>query len=146
MRQTIQELVERYQNSLYAVAFNVCKNQQDAEDAVQDTFLQYYNSKKKFESEQHIRAWLIRVAINKAKNMNLSFWRKNKTSLEDYMETLVFETPESEHLFETVMGLPEKYREIGEILKISESNVKVRLSRGRMLLRETLKEECDDDK
>lgn len=36
MRQTIQELVERYQNSLYAVAFNVCKNQQDAEDAVQD--------------------------------------------------------------------------------------------------------------
>ena len=46
MRQTIQELVERYQNSLYAVAFNVCKNQQDAEDAVQDTFLQYYNSKK----------------------------------------------------------------------------------------------------
>lgn len=146
MRQTIQELVERYQNSLYAVAFNVCKNQQDAEDAVQDTFLQYYNSKKEFESEQ--------------KNMNLSFWRKNKTSLEDYMETLVFETPESEHLFETVMGLPEKYRivihlfyyedysvrEIGEILKISESNVKVRLSRGRMLLRETLKEEWDDDK
>lgn len=138
MRQTIQELVERYQNSLYAVAFNVCKNQQDAEDAVQDTFLQYYNSKKEFER----------------------FWRKNKTSLEDYMETLVFETPESEHLFETVMGLPEKYRivihlfyyedysvrEIGEILKISESNVKVRLSRGRMLLRETLKEEWDDDK
>lgn len=37
--------------------------------------------------------------------MNLSFWRKNKTSLEDYMETLVFETPESEHLFEIVMGL-----------------------------------------
>lgn len=143
MRQTIQELVERYQNSLYAVAFNVCKNQQDAEDAVQDTFLQYYNSKKEFESEQHIRAWLIRVAINKAKNMNLSFWRKNKTSLEDYMETLVFETPESEHLF-----YYEDYsvREIGEILKISESNVKVRLSRGRMLLRETLKEEWDDDK
>lgn len=73
MRQTIQELVERYQNSLYAVAFNVCKNQQDAEDAVQDTFLQYYNSKKEFESEQHIRAWLIRVAINKAKNMTFHF-------------------------------------------------------------------------
>lgn len=46
MRQTIQELVERYQNSLYAVAFNVCKNQQDAEDAVQDTFLQIITAKK----------------------------------------------------------------------------------------------------
>ena len=122
MRQTIQELVERYQNSLYAVAFNVCKNQQDAEDAVQDTFLQYYNSKKEFESEQHIRAWLIRVAINKAKNMNLSFWRKNKISLEDYMETLVFETPESEHLFETVMRLPEKYR-----IVIDPENIMVKL-------------------
>ena len=154
------DIYSNYQKQMLLVAKRILHSDEDAEDAVQDTFLQYYNSKKEFESEQHIRAWLIRVAINKAKNMNLSFWRKNKTSLEDYMETLVFETPESEHLFETVMGLPEKYRivihlfyyedysvrEIGEILKISESNVKVRLSRGRMLLRETLKEEWDDDK
>lgn len=76
------------------------------------------------------------------------------------METLTFETPESENLFETVMKLPEKYRivihlfyyedytvhEIAEILNLSESNVKVRLSRGRALLKEVLKEEWDDDK
>lgn len=43
MRQTIQELVERYQNSLYAVAFNVCKNQQDAEDAVQVFRIRFSN-------------------------------------------------------------------------------------------------------
>ena len=81
-------------------------------------------------------------------------------SLEDYIETLVFETPESEELFETVMNLPEKYRivihlfyyedytihEIAEILKLSESNVKVRLSRGRSLLKEKLQEEWEDDK
>lgn len=159
MREAVQDLVERYQNNLYAVAFNICKNQEDAEDVVQDTFLQYHMSKKEFESEQHIRAWLIRVAINKAKNVTLTFWRRNKSSLEEYMETLNFENQESEHLFEAVMQLPEKYRivihlfyyedysvrEIGKILKISESNVKVRLSRGRMLLRETLKEEWDDD-
>lgn len=46
MKQTLQELVERYQNSLFAVAFNVCKNAQDAEDVVQDTFLRYYTMKK----------------------------------------------------------------------------------------------------
>ena len=117
-------------------------------------------AKKKFESEQHIRAWLIRVVINKAKNMNRTFWRQNKQSLEDYMETLTFETPESENLFETVMNLPDKYRivihlfyyedytirEIAEILQISESNVKVRLSRGRTLLKEKLQEEWEDDK
>lgn len=160
MKQAIQELVALYQNNLFAVAFNVCKNAQDAEDIVQDTFLQYYTMKKEFDSEQHIRAWLIRVAINKAKNANRAFWRCNKLSLEDYMETLTFETPQSENLFETVMKLPEKYRivihlfyyedyavrEIADILKLSESNVKVRLSRGRCLLKKALKEEWDDDK
>ncbi len=160
MRYAMQELFEKYQDNLYIIAFNVCKNAEDAKDVVQDTFIQYYSLKKEFESEQHIRAWLIRVAINKAKNMNHTFWRRNKVPLEDYMETLVFQTPESEELFETVMNLPEKYRivihlfyyedysvrEIAGILKLSESNVKVRLSRGRMLLREQLQEGWENDK
>lgn len=160
MKQSTQELVTLYQSSLFAAAFNVCKNAQDAEDVVQDTFIQYYISNREFDSEQHIRAWLIRVAINKAKNVSRTFWRQNKLSLEDYMESLTFETPEDEHLFETVMSLPEKYRivihlfyyedyavsEIADILKLSQSNVKVRLSRGRDMLRKILKEEWDDDK
>ena len=159
MRQPVQELAASYQGSLFAAAFNVCRNAQDAEDVVQDTFVQYYTSKKEFESEQHIRAWLMRVAVNKAKNINRTFWRRNKISIEDYMETLVFETPAAETLFETVMQLPDKYRivihlyyyeeyavrEIAQILKLSESNVKIRLSRGRAMLKETLKEEWDDD-
>ena len=159
MRQKLQELVTLYQDNLFAVAFNICKNTQDAEDVVQDTFIRYYTLKKEFDSRQHIRAWLIRVTINRAKNVNHTFWRRNKLSLEDYMETLSFETRESENLFETVMKLPEKYRivihlfyyedysvnEIADILKISESNVKVRLSRGRRLLRGALKEEWKDD-
>ena len=159
MRLPTQELFEKYQNNPYAVAFNVCKNAEDAEDVVQDTFIQYYSFKKQFDNEQHIRAWLIRVAINKAKNMNRTFWRKNKMSLEDYMETLTFETPESSELFEAAMSLPEKYRivvhlfyyedysihEIAGILKLSESNVKVRLSRARSLLREKLQEEWEND-
>ncbi len=160
MRQSVQELAASYQGSLFAAAFNVCKNAQDAEDVVQNTFVQYYTTKKEFESEQHIRAWLMRVAVNKAKNVNRTFWRRNKISIEDYMETLVFETPAAETLFETVMQLPEKYRivihlyyyeeyavrEIAQILKLSESNVKIRLSRGRAMLKETLKEDWDDDK
>ena len=159
MRQSVQELFEKYQDNLYIIAFNVCKSVEDAKDVVQDTFIQYYMAKKEFDNEQHIRAWLIRVAINKAKNVNGTFWRKNKMSLEDYMETLEFETPESEELFETVMQLPEKYRivfhlfyyedysvhEIASILKLSESNVKVRLSRARTLLKEKLQEEWDND-
>ena len=56
MRQSVQELMERYQNNLFAAAFNVCKSKEDAEDVVQDTFLQYHMNKKQFENEQHIRA------------------------------------------------------------------------------------------
>ena len=160
MRQSVQELMEKYRHNLYAVAFNICKSPDDADDVVQETFIQYYITKKDFDDEQHIRAWLIRVAINKAKNVTNTFWRKNKVSLEEYMETLAFESTESSDLFESVLKLPEKYRiaihlyyfedystgEIADILKISLSNVKARLSRGRMLLKEVLKEEWEDDK
>ena len=48
MRRSVQELFEEYQNNLYAAAFNVCKNAEDAKDVVQDTFIQYYSLKKEF--------------------------------------------------------------------------------------------------
>ncbi len=160
MRQSLHELAAMYQDNLFAAAFNICQNAQDAEDVIQDTFIQYHTTKKEFVNEQHIRAWLIRVAINKAKNVTRTFWRRNKISIEDYMETLTFETPESADLFETVMQLPEKYRivihlyyyedyavsEIADILKLSESNVKTRLSRGRAMLRKELEGEWVDDR
>lgn len=159
MKPSVEILVGAYRSNLYAAAFSVCKNAHDAEDVVQDTFIQYLAQKKEFESEQHIRAWLIRVAINKAKNKNNTFFRRNALPLEDYMETLTFESQESSDLFETVMKLPEKYRlvihlfyyedysvnEIADILKVTPSNVKARLSRGRMSLRNTLKEVWEDD-
>ncbi len=159
MNPSIEILVEKYRNNLYAAAFNMCKNAQDAEDVVQDTFIQYLSYKKDFESEQHIRAWLLRVAINKAKNKNNTFFRRNSLPLEDYIETLTFETEEASELFETVMKLPERYRivihlfyyedysvnEIADILKVTPGNIKVRLSRGRMSLRSTLKEVWEDD-
>lgn len=159
MRIPVQELVEMYKDNIYAAAFNICKSAADAEDVVQDTFLQYYMIKKEFDDEKHIRYWILRVAINKAKNIQSSFRRKNEMSLEDYVETLTFETPESRELFEEVMKLPEKYRvvihlfyyedysvkEIAKILRTTESSVKVRLSRGRAKLKDALKEEWEDE-
>ena len=94
MKPATQVLIERYQKHLYAIAFNICRNQQDAEDVVQDTFIQYHTYKKEFDTEEHIRAWLIRVAINKAKNITRSFWHRNKCNLEEYMET-----PESHAIY-----------------------------------------------
>ncbi len=159
MKTETEVLIDRYRDNLFAVAFNVCKNAADADDVVQETFIQYHTSEKEFDSEQHIKAWLIRTAINRAINITRSFWRRRSMPLEDYAQTLVFETPEAGNLFEVVMKLPEKYRvaihlfyyedysvrEIAGILKVTEGNVKVRLTRGRKLLKKTLKEEWSDD-
>ena len=154
-----EDIAKRYRDRLFAIAFQYTKSAADADDMAQIALIKCYHAEKPFENEQHIRAWLLRVVINKAKNINRTFWKKNKCSLEDYMETLSFPDSRSRDLFEEVMKLPDKYRivihlfyyedysvrEIAEILKLSESNVKVRLSRGRALLKDSLKEEWEND-
>ena len=159
MRMETQALAETYRDRLFAAAFQVCGNAADAEDAAQEALLRYHISEKQFESEQHIRAWLLRVAINCAKNVSRSFFRRNTVPLEDYMDSLEFDSGESREIFREVMNLPESYRlvihlyyyedysvaEIGRILGLTESNVKVRLSRGRQLLKKALQEVWDDD-
>lgn len=159
MRIPIRILIDEYQSHLYRIAFNICKNREDAEDIVQDTFVQYHIANKEYDDEPHIRAWLMRVTINKSRNTLRSFWRKHRQSLESYMEELNFPDSQSEELFEAVMKLPEKQRtvihlfyyedysikEIAEILHVSESNVKVRLNRGRAALRKIIKEDWNYD-
>lgn len=54
MKPAVETLIEKNRNNLYVMAFSVCKNAHDAEDVVQDTFIQYWSQKKDFESEQHI--------------------------------------------------------------------------------------------
>ena len=159
MRMETQALAETYRDRLFAAAFQVCGNAADAEDAAQEALLRYHISEKQFESEQHIRAWLLRVAINCAKNASRSFFRRNTVPLEDYMDSLEFDSGESREIFREVMNLPETYRlvihlyyyedysvaEIGRILGLTESNVKVRLSRGRQLLKKALQGVWDDE-
>ena len=159
MRMETQALAETYRDRLFAAAFQVCGNAADAEDAAQEALLRYHISEKQFESEQHIRAWLLRVAINCAKNVSRSFFRRNTVPLEDYMDSLEFDSGESREIFREVMNLPETYRlvihlyyyedysvaEIGRILGLTESNVKGRLSRGRQLLKKALQEVWDDE-
>ncbi len=160
MKLPVEEVIKKYQRNLYASAFNVCKNQQDSEDAVQETLIQYFTESKNFESEEHIRAWLLRVVINKAKNKNRIFFRQNTVALDDYIETLTFVSEQSQEIFEEVMKLPDKYRivihlfyyegysvnEIADILRETKSNVKTKLSRGRAMLKNTLAEVWNDDK
>ena len=155
MKEETSVIMEKYKDNVFSAAFNVCGNAADAEDVVQETFLQYHITNNDFFDEQHIRAWLLRVAINKAKNITLSFRRRKCIPLEEYMESLTFDTPELQTLFEEVMKLPEKYRivihlyyyegystaETAKIIGISETSVQTRLYRGRNLLKKSLGED-----
>lgn len=159
MKLSVDKTYEKYADRIFAAAFSVCRNQADAEDVVQDTFFRYYSHVQDFESEDHIRAWLLRVAINRAKDISTSFWRKNKVAWEDYMNELVFEEPSDNRLFEAVMHLPDRYRiaihlfyyeeysvaDIAQILRCREGTVKSRLNRGRKLLKNMLMEDWNDD-
>ena len=159
MKLPLSVLAERYADSVYAAAFSVCRSIHDAQDIMQETFLEYHITSKDFASQEHIRAWLMRVAINKARNLCRSAQHRRNLPLEDWAQTLVFPEPTDRKVFESVMALPEQYRvvvhlhyyegysvrEIAKLLRVGESAVKHRLAGGRAKLKELLKEDWNND-
>lgn len=159
MRLSTQEAFRKYGDRVFAAAFQICRKCEDADDAVQDTFLKYHAMQLEYSSEEHLKAWLLRTAINRCKDLLKSFWRVHTTPWEEYMDELEFAQPSDRGLFEAVMKLPRKYRivihlfyyeeysidEISGILRVSSGTVKSQLSRGRSLLKKQLMEEWNDD-
>ena len=151
--------VERYQDTVYRVALHVLASPQDADDAVQEVFLRLYTAQKIFQSEEHLRRWLLRVTINYCRDVLRSPWRKRRASLDELPTQPVFQKPEQEALYQTVMTLPENYRivlvlfyyeelsvrEIGTLLGLETSAVTTRLSRARAKLKEQLGEVWQDE-
>lgn len=150
-------LAQRYLDTVFRVALNYIKNPADADDITQTVFEKLLRERKTFESDEHVRNWLIRVTVNECKKLLRSPWRKNEP-IEDYANSLSFDTNAQRDLFRAVMGLPQKYRvaiylhyyegysthEIGEIMKIPKNTVCSHLKRGRDLLRKELQEANDD--
>lgn len=110
MRLSAEEAFQRYGDRVFSAAFSICRNREDADDTVQDTFLKYCSHNLEYIDDAHLKAWLLRVAINRAKDITGAFWRRNRVSWEDYMDELEFIQPEDRCLFDAVMRLPEKYR------------------------------------
>ena len=158
--------VRTYGNTIFRVAYQYCKSRADAEDIVQNTFLKLLQSENVFDDEEYLKRWLIRVAINDAKNTSLSFWKRKVFSINDALSEAVdkreaYPLVNEEHaaLYEAVMRLPAKYRivvhlyyfedysvkEIAEILKVKETTVQTQLMRARAKLKEQLKEAWEDE-
>ncbi len=151
--------VERHQAMVYRMALHALGSSQDADDAVQEVFLRLFQYRGTFEGDEHLRRWLLRVAVNCCRDLLKSPWRKRRVSLESLPETPVFDQPEQAALYREVMALPEKYRtvlnlfyyeelsvrEIGELLGVGDSTVTTRLARARRRLRERLGEDWQDE-
>ena len=148
------EVIRKYFDTVYKLALSQTKNQTFAEDVTQDVFVRFIQNKDKFESKEHIKAWLIRVTINCSKSVFMSSWFKKIVPLE---EDLTFDNPEKSDVYFAVKDIPLKYltlinlfyyedmsvREIAESIDIKESTVKSHLHRGRMLLKNKLKGDYD---
>lgn len=146
-------LVQRYKDAIFRLAYSYTKNHFDAEDVTQNVLLQLYKTDKVFQSDAHLKNWLMRVTVNHCKNLFRAPWRKHE-NLEDYANTLAFQEETSKELFCLVMGLDKKYRvalllhyyegysirEIARIMDIPENTVSTRLARGRKLLKELITE------
>ena len=149
---TVEEAVMQYGDMLFRICLVMLCNEQDAQDAVQDTFCRYMEHTPKFRDGEHEKAWLLRVSINACKDYLKSFFRRNVVSLETVYEMEAVVPEDHREVLEAVLSLPDKYTdviylhyydgysaaEIGKILGKRENTVYSLLSRGRKLLKEKL--------
>ena len=106
--------------SVFRVAYAVLNDRHDAEDITQDTFLAYDLTNEEYESEEHIRRWLLAVAVNKAKNLVKSAWKRKNRPIEELEETgaaVGFSTEEDRNLLEAVAELPLKVMDRAPLMK-----------------------------
>lgn len=149
----IDKILREYSDMVYRIALTNTNQKFDAEDIFQEVFLAFCKSSVQFESEEHIKYWLIRVTVNFCKKHHRSAWQK-KTVLSDAAgELYQCMTEEEFTIYDAVCRLPEKYRtviqlfyfedmtvdEISRILHRNNATVKSQLSRARSKLRDMLK-------
>ena len=148
----MDEVIEKYKDMVYRIAFSYCRNRSDADDVFQEVFLRYFRKSPVFENAEHEKAWLILVTVNCIKSVLMSPWRKHEVELDD---SIHYEDKYESDLFRAVMQLPAKYRivielyyyegyklkEIAQILKRKETTVRQQIARAREQLRKSLTEE-----
>lgn len=144
---SFSEKYSLYSDMLFRICMVYLGNKEDVEEAMQESFIKLLYKSPQFTDEEHEKAWLIRVSINICKDMHRSMWHKKvvKTdSIENY-----YDNPSDIEIMEEILKLPAAYKAviylyyfedytvkyISEILKITESAVKMRLKRGRSILK-----------
>ncbi len=141
-----------YGDTIYRVACHALRDRQEAEDVTQTVLLRLYQQKEDFDGEEHLKRWLLRVAVNESRKILRSPWRKRRVSLEEW--DAAEEPTEDSGVLDAVMALDTKYRlpvylyyyeelsvaEVAQVLKTNPSTVQTRLQRAREKLKAVLTE------
>lgn len=157
-----EQVIRHYSPMVYRLALTRTKSSEDAEDIFQEVFLKLVSNTKQFETEEHRKAWLIKVTINCCNTHFVAPWHKNVVSMDDVTLTQMAGTTEDTYasleepdIYAQILKLPKdmrdvillfyyedlSVREISQILNTSENNIKKRLSRARQKLRLELEED-----
>jgi len=149
----IEIIMDTYGNMLFRLCLITLGNANDAEDAVQETFIRYFQKAPLFENDEHEKAWLITVATNKCRDI-LRFRRRHNyvdiDEINEYTQDITDHT-----IMDALLRVPDKFRmvlvlhyvegysieEISKMIEKTSSAVKMRLQKGRRLLREAFEKE-----
>lgn len=150
----IEKVVLKYSNMIFKICLVALCNEHDAKDAVQETFYKYIKKTIEFENEEHEKAWFIRVATNVCKNMLRFKFMHPQVDIDSIYD--YYESEEEGKVLEDLMVIPYRFKivmilhyvegykvdEIAKIIGRTPSAVKMRLLKGRKLLKqEYLKED-----
>ena len=148
----VEKVIEACSDMVYRLAFARTGTKQDADDVYQEVFLRYLKKRPVFESDEHRKAWMLRVTVNCSNSFLSSRWHRDRAELP---EDLPFEDKRQQDLYMELQQLPVKYRdvihlfyyeelsveEIGKMLRRKPSTVRTQLTRAREMLRRFMKEE-----
>lgn len=154
-KEELEEKMTLYKDLVYRLAYNNTCDLSVCDDIVQETFLALYNSGRKFENNEKLKAWLIRVAINKSRNYTGSWWKKRRSDELSDIPSPEIDRDNVISLKIALKKLKPDYRnviflhyfegysvkEISQILGVTVTSVTTKLHRGRNSLKEYLKED-----
>lgn len=150
----MDEIIDRYQDTVYGLALARTGSRADADDVFQEVFLAYCQTKKTFRDEEHRKAWLLRTTLNLCRRVTSSAWRRKTVPLSQGEDIpVLFREPEENTVWQALQALTPEYRlplylfyfqelstrEIARVLSLRPGAVRMRLTRGREQLRERLK-------
>lgn len=148
-RQVFEQLVDEYSDMIYRIAYQNLRNSYDAEDIMQDVFLSLLKSNAEFSDSAHIKAWLIKVTVNKCIDYKKSARNRTTVTLD---EQAAYYDSEEQGVMEEIFKLPEEERniiylyyyegytiaEIAQILGKKQNTVNSKLQRARKKLKALL--------